>query len=322
MSTENEIRDFLTTRRAKVTPERAGLPTFGRHRRVAGLRREEVALLAGISVEYYTRLERGNARGVSESVLDSVATALLLDDAERQHLVDLARTANAAVAPPRRPSAAHKIRPSIARIVDAMTGVAAMVRNGRLDLLYANDLGRALFSDVFRDPRGPNTAASPSSTRRHGRSGRTGSARPATRSRSSTPRPGRNPYDKSLTELIGELSTRSDEFRVRWALHDVKNHRSGVKTLHHPLVGELELVFEALELPADPGADARHLHAGAGDRVRGSLPGARAVGLDPRPARPVGPDGRGPRAGGPADPDPGPAPDGRWLLPSGHACRR
>ena len=253
MSTENEIRDFLTTRRAKVTPERAGLPTFGRHRRVAGLRREEVALLAGISVEYYTRLERGNARGVSEGVLDSVATALLLDDAERQHLVDLARTANAAVAPPRRPSAAHKIRPSIARLVDSMTGVAAMVRNGRLDLLYANDLGRALFSDIFRDPRGPNTA-------------RFTFFDPAARSfwsdwdRAASDtvaflhaEAGRNPYDKPLTDLIGELSTRSDEFRVRWALHDVKNHRSGVKTLRHPLVGELELVFEALELPADPG---------------------------------------------------------------------
>ena len=148
MSTETEIRDFLTTRRAKLTPERVGLPTFGRQRRVAGLRREEVALLAGISVEYYTRLERGNARGVSDSVLDSVADALQLNEAERDHLVDLARTANAE-RPPRRTAAPQKVRPSIARIIDSMTGVAATVRNARLDTLYANELGRALFSDLF-----------------------------------------------------------------------------------------------------------------------------------------------------------------------------
>src|SRR5690349_5097615 len=156
MSTETEIREFLTTRRAKLTPEQAGLPTFGRQRRVAGLRREEVALLAGISVEYYTRLERGNARGVSEGVLDSICDALQLNDAERDHLTHLARSANAE-RPPRRVATPPKVRPSIARIVDAMTGVAATVRNSRLDLLYANDLGRALFSDMFKDPRGANS---------------------------------------------------------------------------------------------------------------------------------------------------------------------
>ena len=252
MSTENEIREFLTTRRAKVTPERAGLPTFGRHRRVAGLRREEVALLAGISVEYYTRLERGNARGVSEGVLDGVATALQLDDAEREHLVDLVRTVNAE-RPPRRPVTSHKVRPSIARLVDAMAGVAALVRNGRLDILYANDLGRALFSEVFRDPRGPNTA------RFTFFDPRARSFWPDwERAASDTvaflhAEAGRNPYDKSLSDLIGELSTRSEAFRFRWAQHDVKNHRSGAKSLHHPLVGHLELTFEALELPADPG---------------------------------------------------------------------
>ena len=157
MSTETEIREFLTTRRAKLTPERVGLPTFGRQRRVAGLRREEVALLAGISVEYYTRLERGNARGVSDSVLESVADALQLNEAERDHLAHLARTANAE-RPPRRTAAPQKVRPSIARIVDAMTGVAATVRNAPIDTLYANELGRALFSDQFADPRGPNGA--------------------------------------------------------------------------------------------------------------------------------------------------------------------
>jgi transcriptional regulator with XRE-family HTH domain len=252
MHTETEIREFLTTRRAKVTPERAGLPTFGRHRRVTGLRREEVALLAGISVEYYTRLERGNARGVSDSVLDAVCTALQMNDAERDHLLDLVRTANAEK-PPRRTSSPQKVRPSIARLADAMNPIPVIVRNGRLDLLYANEMGRALFSEVFRDPRGPNNArftfldprarlfwpdweraASDTVAMLHAEAGR-------------------NPYDRSLAELIGELSTRSDEFRVRWAAHDVKNHRSGTKQLVHPLVGELTLTFESLELSADPG---------------------------------------------------------------------
>ena len=252
MSTETEIREFLTTRRAKVTPQQAGLPTFGRQRRVAGLRREEVALLAGISVEYYTRLERGNARGVSDGVLESICDALQLNDAERDHLTHLSRSANAE-RPPRRTSTPQKVRPSIARIVDSMSGVAATVRNSRLDILYANDLGRALFSDLFRDPRGANTArytffdprshlfwpdweraASDTVAMLHGEAGR-------------------NPYDRLLSDLIGELSTRSEDFRLRWAAHDVKNHRSAVKQLNHPLVGELTLSFEALELPADPG---------------------------------------------------------------------
>src|SRR6478672_11572689 len=156
MSTETDIREFLTTRRAKLTPERVGLPTFGRQRRVAGLRREEVALLAGISVEYYTRLERGNARGVSENVLDAVCTALQLDEAEHDHLIDLARTANAEH-PPRRTSAPQKVRPGIARIVDALAGIPAAVRNGRLDIVYANNLGRALYSELSRDPRTRNS---------------------------------------------------------------------------------------------------------------------------------------------------------------------
>jgi hypothetical protein len=139
VSVESEIREFLTSRRARVTPERAGLPKWGRHRRVSGLRREEVALLAGISVEYYTRLERGNARGVSESVLEAISQALQLDEAEHAHLLDLVRTANAEPSP-RRSSTPQHVRPSVARIVDGMSGIPACVLNGRLDVLYANDL--------------------------------------------------------------------------------------------------------------------------------------------------------------------------------------
>src|SRR6202022_2680501 len=158
VSVESEIREFLASRRARVTPERAGLPKFGRHRRVAGLRREEVALLAGISVEYYTRLERGNARGVSESVLEAISQALQLDEAEHAHLLDVVRPANAERTP-RRSSSPQRVRPSVARIVEAMTGIVACVLNGRLDVLYANDLVKALFSDLFRDPvRPPNIA--------------------------------------------------------------------------------------------------------------------------------------------------------------------
>lgn len=252
MSTETEIREFLTTRRAKLTPEQAGLPTFGRQRRVTGLRREEVALLAGISVEYYTRLERGNARGVSDGVLDSICDALQLNDAERDHLDHLARTANAE-RPPRRAATPQKVRPSIARIVDAMTGVAATVRNSRLDLLYANELGQALFSELFRDPRGANLARfvflDPRSHLFWPDWERAASDMVAVLHAEA----GRNPYDRGLSDLIGELSTRSEDFRLRWAAHDVKNHRSGVKELHHPLVGDLTLTFEALDLPADPG---------------------------------------------------------------------
>src|SRR5918997_3176300 len=143
MQNEQEIREFLTSRRARLTPARAGLPTYGRTRRVAGLRREEVALLAGISVEYYTRLERGNARGVSEDVLDGVSAALQLDEAERAHLLDLVRTANQE-RPSRRPATPSKVRPSVRRIVEAMSDIPAFVSNGRLDIVYANPLAEAL----------------------------------------------------------------------------------------------------------------------------------------------------------------------------------
>src|SRR5688500_4763931 len=158
MNNASEVREFLTTRRAKITPQRAGLPLYGRQRRVSGLRREEVALLAGISVEYYTRLERGNARGVSDDVLEAVSRALQLDDAEHAHLLDLARTANAA-RPPRLTATPHRVRPTVQRLIDALTGIPAFVQNGRLDILYANELAAALYSDMLQDPVRPPNAA-------------------------------------------------------------------------------------------------------------------------------------------------------------------
>jgi len=254
LSVEPEIREFLTSRRARVTPERAALPTYGgRRRRVSGLRREEVALLAGISVEYYTRLERGNARGVSESVLEAVSQALQLDQAEHAHLLDLVRTANAE-RPPRRTAGPQRVRPSVARIVDAMTTMPAYVLNGRLDILYANDLAKALFSDVLRDPVQPPNLARFAFLDPRARAlwvdweKAAGDTVAILRAEA-----GRNPYDRALSDLIGQLSTRSEDFRVRWARHDVQFHRTGGKQFHHPLVGDLTLAFEMLELSADPG---------------------------------------------------------------------
>jgi transcriptional regulator with XRE-family HTH domain len=188
VSNADEIREFLTTWRAKVTPDRAGLPRYGRQRRVPGLRREEVALLAGISVEYYTRLERGNARGVSETVLEGISQALQLDEAEHAHLLDLIRTGNAE-RPTRRTSMSQRVRPIVQRIVDALTGIAAFVHNGRLDMLYANLLAAALYSEHLRDPVQPPTRRdSCSSTRRRGLSTSNGRASPTTSSRRCTAR--------------------------------------------------------------------------------------------------------------------------------------
>src|SRR4051794_32680987 len=157
MDVSTEIREFLTSRRARLTPEQVGLADFGA-RRVPGLRREEVAVLAGVSVPYYTRLERGDMRGASESVLQALARALRLDDAEREHLFDLSRAAQPAT-PPRRPPAKQRIRPSVQQTLDAITGAAASVRNDRLDILAANQLGLALYSEMLAGAvRPPNSA--------------------------------------------------------------------------------------------------------------------------------------------------------------------
>jgi len=248
-----DIREFLTTRRAKVTPEQAGLTTYGRNRRVKGLRREEVAMLAGISVEYYTRLERGNAAGVSEDVLDGVAGALQLDEAERAHLFDLVRAANTTTGATRRSPSQQRVRPTVQRILDSITA-PAYLRNGRLDILAANSLGFALYSPVFEDLAGTANMArfiflSPRASDFFCDWERIANDAVAILRAEA----GRDPYDKRLSDLIGELSTRSDEFRIRWAAHNVKFHRTGAKTLHHPVVGDLILDYEALELAGDTG---------------------------------------------------------------------
>jgi transcriptional regulator with XRE-family HTH domain len=248
---KDDIRDFLATRRAKLTPDQAGLPVYGANRRVTGLRREEVALLAGISVEYYTRLERGNVGSVSDGVLDGVAHALQLDEAERDHLYRLVRTA-AARRPVRRAPSKKRVRPTIQRMLDLMP-MPAYLRNGRFDILAANDLGRALYSPLYEESDTPNSArfvflspAAPEFFLDFEKIQDDAVAFLRTEA-------GRNAYDKDLQDLIGELSTRSETFRHRWAAHDVRYHRTGTKRFHHPLVGDLTLDFEALELPGDPG---------------------------------------------------------------------
>jgi transcriptional regulator with XRE-family HTH domain len=248
-----QIREFLSTRRARISPEQAGLPVYGvDRRRVPGLRRSEVASLAGISPEYMTKLERGNATGVSESVIDGLAHALQLDEAERAHLEDLLRTAGS-TRPPRRRPARQLVRPTVQRILDSMTGAPAFVLNGRLDLLSANNLGMALYSPIYADPARPaNTARFVFLDSRA-----TEFFRDYDKAASDTvallrAEAGRDPYDRDLSDLIGQLSTRSEEFRQRWAAHNVRIHTSGVKLLHHPVVGDLDLPFESFPLPADP----------------------------------------------------------------------
>ena len=272
MDNRSEVRDFLASRRARLTPKQAGLPCTGRTGACPGLRRDEVAVLAGISVEYYTRLERGNLSGVSEGVLDALAGALQLDDAERSHLFDLARTANTSTTKRRRP-AAQRIRPNVQRVLDAMVGAPAWVRNGRSDFLAAQppraSPSTRPYSKIRSDRQTP--LGSPSSTPTHAEfyvdweriaNDVVGILRAEA---------GRNPYDRGLTDLIGELSTRSEEFRTRWAAHNVRSHRTGAKKLHHPAVGDLDLTYEAMELPADPGLTLLVYTAEPGSTTQDSL---------------------------------------------------
>ncbi|MFC9556766.1 helix-turn-helix transcriptional regulator [Rhodococcus sp. NPDC056960] len=249
-----EIREFLSSRRARITPEQSGLPVYGGNRRVKGLRREEVALLAGVSVDYYVRMERGNLSGASESVLDSLAGALQLDDAERDHLFALARQSQAGTARRPRRTPPTTVRPVLQQVLDAITEAPAWIRNGRHDIIAMNQLARALYSPVLADPRRPvNTTRfvylDPHAAEffvDYDQIARDAAAMLRLEA-------GRNPHDKALIALVGELSTQSELFRKRWASQDVRFHRSGRKRLRHPAVGQLDLDFEAMELPSEPG---------------------------------------------------------------------
>lgn len=253
-----QVREFLASRRARITPEQAGLPAYGGNRRVKGLRREEVALLAGVSIDYYIRMERGDLAGASEGVLDGVARALHLDEAEREHLFALARAAGTTSTRRTRP-APTTVRPVIQQVLDAITEAPAWVRNARHDILAMNPLARALYSPVL------DSAVAGATTKRAANTTRFIYLDPAAReyfvdydrlamdaAGMLRLEAGRNPHDRDLITLVGELSTQSELFRQHWASHNVKFHRSGRKRLRHPAVGELDLNFEAMELPSEP----------------------------------------------------------------------
>jgi transcriptional regulator with XRE-family HTH domain len=253
----DEVREFLTSRRAKISPEQAGLPSSSR-RRVPGLRRSEVAALADVSVEYYAKLERGNLAGVSPAVLEAVARALQLDDAERAHLLHLAQAADGtdALTRPRRrrPKGQWTPHRSLQWTLDAITAGPAFVRNGRMDILAANQLARAFYDDVYATPGNQANLArfnflDPASHRFYPDWDAFADVAVAILRTEA----GRNPYDKGLHDLIGELSTRSDDFRTRWGAHNVRHHGTGTKRFHHHAVGELTLAFEGLEMAAEPG---------------------------------------------------------------------
>jgi transcriptional regulator with XRE-family HTH domain len=283
VDTKKEIREFLTSRRARITPEHAGLRSYS-SRRVPGLRREEVAVLAGVSVPYYTRLERGDMSGVSDSVLEALVRALELDDAERAHLFDLARASQPMGARPRRRHARQRVRPEVQWTLDSITGAAAFVGNQRLDLLAANQLGRALFSEMYDAPARPiNTARFVFLDRRA--EGFFGDWERAAGDCVAILRwaAGRDPYDRDLSDLVGELATQNEAFRTRWAAHDVRFHNAGVKHFHHPVVGELSLSFNRLDLAADNGLSIFTYAAEPGSRSEEALKllGSWAATVDP-----------------------------------------
>jgi len=243
-----DVRDFLTSRRNRLTPADAGVRADGTLRRVSGLRRGEVAELAGISMEYYTRLERGNLSGASDAVLDAVARALRLDEAEHAHLVDLARATQAPVGRTDEPL----VSPEVQATLDAFSGGPAFVRNGRLDIVATNLLGRAVYSEMFEDPRRPPNLArfaflDERAQRFYPDWDRAASDIVAMLRTVA----GRHPSDEHLVEMVDELSAESDEFRVRWAAHPVTLHISGRKHFHHPVVGDLHLTYQALNLPGE-----------------------------------------------------------------------
>ena len=270
MDTTNELSRFLASRRARVTPEQAGLPNYGR-RQVPGLRREEVASLAGVSVEYYKRLERGNATGASDGVLDAIADALQLDDAERTHLFALVRAAAPTPARRRQRPAQQAVRPAVQQILDTI-GSPATVSNARGDYLAANALGRALYAPLFDSREQPPNSArftflDPAAQEFFVEWEKAAKDLVAALRHQA----GQNPYDRALSDLVGELSTRSEPFRKWWAAHNVRYHQTGTKRLRHPVVGELVLSYEVMEMAADSGLRLAVFHAEPGSPSQQAL---------------------------------------------------
>ncbi|MBO9038283.1 helix-turn-helix transcriptional regulator [Curtobacterium flaccumfaciens] len=254
MNHRDEARDFLSSRRARITPEQAGVETFGTRRRVTGLRREEVARLAGVSIDYYTRLERGNLQGVSDSVLDAIGRALQLDPAEQEHLRDLSQHQNETPRRAGRVVPVAAVRSELQYLLDVVTDAPAMIINNRQDIVAANALGFAMHSDLVAAPARPMNFSrfiflDPQARNFYQDWQRAAHTNVAILRREA----GRTPNDKDLAALIGELSMRSDDFRELWAAHDVRRHYAGVKSFRHSVVGPLELHFQTLELAEDPG---------------------------------------------------------------------
>lgn len=269
MDQRTELSEFLRSRRARLRPQDVGLPEYGGRRRVPGLRREELAQLAGVSVAYYIRLEQGRGRNVSSAVLDAIATALRLTSAERDHLMHLARPVSRRLRPAARP---QRVRPALQQLIDTMEHVPAYVIGRRLDIIGWNRLARALLGDfaalppehrnlarqVFLDPAAralyedwdAKAADVVGYLRRDA---------------------GRNPHDPDMASLIGELSLGSPEFRRLWAAHDVQDKGFGSKVLHHPLAGRLVLAYETLTLPADPDQQVITYHAEPGSPSAAAL---------------------------------------------------
>ncbi|MBD0323250.1 MAG: helix-turn-helix domain-containing protein [Aldersonia sp.] len=254
-----QIGQFLASRRAKITPERVGLPVYdAAKRRVPGLRRQEVATLAGLSVDYYTQIERGKVSGISESVLDAIARALELDRAERSHLFDLHRAALTSPQRARTRRTTKTIRPMVQRLLDGFTG-PAFVRNARHDLVAANQLAYAFYSPLYPDPMRPDPSKPVNFVRFCFLDPRAREFYPDCYQMADSAAnllrtdAGRDPYDRGISDLVGELSTRSDEFRTRWAKHNVRLHYTGTKNFHHPIVGDITIGYETMPLPADPG---------------------------------------------------------------------
>ena len=250
MDSNAELREFLRTRRARLHPEAVGLSSYGGRRRVPGLRREELAQLAGVSFDYYVRLEQGRSLNASDSVLDAISAALRLSPTERAHLFDLARPRGAG--PETHETAG--VRPGLRRLIETITDTPAFLLDRRFDVVAWNDLAAALIVDwstlprpdrnlprfLFLDERARSVYADWS-----------GAARDSVATLRMAA--GRNANDPALNALIGELSVKSREFGRLWARHDVKERSHGVKRFRHAIAGEITVSYEALHLPADPG---------------------------------------------------------------------
>lgn len=253
MDNSREVREFLMSRRANLTPEEAGISASG-NRRVEGLRRSEVAVRADVSIEYYTKIERGHLAGVSDVVLDAVARALQLDDAEREYLFDLARVAaGGKEAVSRRGTKKWVARESLTWALNAITDGPAFVRNGRMDILATNPLGAAFYDQVLVGAGQGNLAKFQFLDERSRVFYPDWDAAAGVTVAILRTEAGRDPRDRQLHDLVGQLSTRSDEFRTLWAAHNVRRHGAGTKHFHHHLVGDLTLSYEGLELTAEPG---------------------------------------------------------------------